>query len=450
QALAASIEAPRFDLARLQGLSPDIQESAGRLRIDVQLRGTLDRPTADGVIELQDGRLRHSAIGEPYTDLQARAVFKGNRLDIERFQAASGAGTARLQGWLETSGQALGRANLTLNANEFTAINTQALEAVVSSNVTLRGSQEALTTSGNVTIPQARIRYEDLPGTGPSEVEPWELTVAGVYGPGPVAATFEAAAASPAAEPEAPPLSFLRADIQLDMPRNVWIQGKGTAIELSGRLQLKKDQSRPFVLAGEVETLRGFATFLGRKFNVEKGIVTFTGSEDVNPLLDISASYEVADYTVYVNVTGQSKEPEITYNSEPELDQQDILSLLIFGKTSDRLTRSEQTTLGSKAQQFAGGLAAGMLEQTVGKALGLDTVAIELGDQGSASSVGAGRYLTQDIYVEYQRKFHDPRQGNRTGNAVTVEYSISRGLKVEATGSDYGETAIDFVWSHDY
>jgi translocation and assembly module TamB len=314
----------------------------------------------------------------------------------------------------------------------------------------VQGSQEKLAALGSITVSRARIRYENLPATGPAEVQPWELTVEGVYGPGPEAATFGAAEATASAGAETDPLAFLRTDIRLDMPRNVWIQGKGTAIELSGNLQLKKDLGVPFALAGDVETLRGFATFLNRKFTIEKGIVTFTGSEDINPILDISASYEVADYTVYVIVTGESKKPEISYSSEPELDQQDILSLLIFGKTSDRLTSSEQTTLGSKAEQFAGGLAAGMLERTVGKALGLDTVAIELGDQGSASSVGAGRYLTQDIYVEYERKFRDPRQGSRTGNAVTVEYSINRDLKLEATGSDYGETAIDFVWSHDY
>lgn len=450
QSIAVAVEAPGFDLAKLEAFSPEIQQSAGRLRIDLQVRGTLDQPSAEGVIELQDGRLVHAKIGEPYTDIQTRALFKGNRLNIERFEVSSSTGTARLRGWMETDGLVFSRANLTLDANEFTAVKTRALEAVVSSDVTVRGSQEALAASGSITVPRARIRYENLPATGPSEVEPWELTVEGVYGPGPEAATFGAAEATAATEAEAQPLSFLRADIQLDMPRNVWIQGKGTAIELNGQLQLKKDPGQPFVLAGDVETLRGFATFLGRKFNIEKGVVTFTGSEDLSPVLDISASYEVSDYTVYVNVTGDSKEPEISYNSEPELDQQDILSLLIFGKTSDRLTSSEQTTLGSKAEQFAGGLAAGMLEQTVGKALGLDAVAIELGDQGSASSVGAGRYLTQDIYVEYERKFRDPRQGTRTGNAVTVEYSISQGLKVEATGSDYGETAIDFVWSHDY
>jgi translocation and assembly module TamB len=71
---------------------------------------------------------------------------------------------------------------------------------------------------------------------------------------------------------------------------------------------------------------------------IDKGVVTFTGSEDINPILDVSASYKISDYIIYVDVVGKSKKPDINYRSEPELDQGDILSLLVFGKTSDRLT----------------------------------------------------------------------------------------------------------------
>ncbi|MGC1952529.1 MAG: translocation/assembly module TamB domain-containing protein [Gammaproteobacteria bacterium] len=449
-ALTLAIEAPSFDLARLQAFSPAIRESAGRLRIDLEVEGTLDQLGAEGIIELENGRLVHAAIGEPYTDIQSRTVFRGHRIELERLQVNAGAGSARLQGWLETAGRALRRANLTLEANEFTAIKTRALEAVVSSKLTLRGSQEDLAASGRVTLPRARIRYENLPATGPSEVEPWELTVAGVYGPGPEALNPAGAAESNAvaAEAKADLLSFLRANIQLEMPRNVWIQGKGTAIELMGQLRLRKDRGQPVRLAGDIQTLRGFATLLDRRFNLAKGVVTFTGSEDINPILNITATYEVADYTVYVTVTGRSQAPDIAYRSEPELTQQDILSLLIFGRTSDRLNSSEQTTLG-QAQQFAGGLAAGMLERTIGRALGLDTVAIELGHQGRESRVGVGRYLTQNIFVEYQRRLRDLSLGNRVGNAVTVEFSINRDFKVRAMGSDFGETAIDFLWRRD-
>ncbi|MGF1613937.1 MAG: translocation/assembly module TamB domain-containing protein [Gammaproteobacteria bacterium] len=450
KSIAAHVKAPGLDLTRLQFFSPTIRQSGGQLRVDLQIQGTVDQPSAHGVLELHDARLLHTSIGEPYTNIQTRAIFRGNRLDIERLEVGSSTGLARLEGLLEIDGLALSRADLRLNAREFTAIKTRALEAIVSSDLSVQGSQRELAATGNVTVSRARIRYEDFPGIGLPEVEPWELTVEGVYGPGREAATFGAAEATAAIEAETDPLSFLRADIRLDLPRNVWIQGKGTAIEIGGNLQLQKDLGSPFTLAGDLQSLRGFATVLNRKFDIERAVLTFTGAEDITPVLDISASYPVSGYTVYVSVTGTSEAPDLAYRSDPELDQGDILSLLLFGRTSDRLTSSEQNALAGQAVRFAGGFAADILERTVGQVLGLDSVAIGLGDQDDAISVGAGRYLTQDIYVEYQRKLADPVQGKRVGNVVAVEYSIRRGIKIQATGSDYGETAIDFLWSRDY
>ena len=71
-------------------------------------------------------------------------------------------------------------------------------------------------------------------------MQPWELTIAGVYGLGPKALD---PGKGPAAVPTRRDLSlpFVHADIQVDIPRNVWLQGPGTAIELSGNMHVTKD-----------------------------------------------------------------------------------------------------------------------------------------------------------------------------------------------------------------
>jgi hypothetical protein len=70
------------------------------------------------------------------------------------------------------------------------------------------------------------------------------------------------------------PLPFLRADIRVDIPRNAWIHGPGTAIEISGDLQLTKALQQPFILSGGMTMVRGFATVYGKKFAVKEGQVT--------------------------------------------------------------------------------------------------------------------------------------------------------------------------------
>jgi translocation and assembly module TamB len=155
----------------------------------------------------------------------------------------------------------------------------------------------------------------------------------------------------------------------------------------------------------------------------------------------------VSDYVVSIQVEGKAKQPELTLSSDPELEQADIVSLLIFGKTTDRLTSSEQSALFSQTQAVAGRVAAGLLEKTVGKTLGLDTIEVESGEALGTGQVGVGRYVTQDIFVTYERLFGN---NGESGNTVGVEYSLKGNLKVKSSSSDLGASAVDLLWSFDY
>jgi translocation and assembly module TamB len=347
---------------------------------------------------------------------------------------------------LETSGVSLRELDLSLKAEDFTAMHTSAIALQASSDLTLRGSLQDMTASGDIDIPQARIRIDNLPTSGVDDVQPWELTVEGVFGPGPKA--FTDANGEILSPTKKDPLPFLRTNIEVEIPRNVWVQGDGTSVEVSGKLQINKKREGPFVLGGYVETLRGFVSIFGRRFDLETGRVTFTGARKINPRLDITATQRVSDYSVYVDVTDRLDEPKITLRSNPELEEADIVSLLLFGRTTERSSSSEQSDFSSSAGQLAGsvagGFAAGMLERSLGKSLGLDSIAID--QEGG----GVGRYITQDLFLSYDRIINDPQKQNRSGNAVSIEYNINRDFKIKATSSDIGETAIDFSWSVDY
>ena len=91
-----------------------------------------------------------------------------------------------------------------------------------------------------------------------------------------------------------------------------------------------------------------------------------------------------------------------------------------------------------------------MFERQVGEGLGLDMVNIELGGETSSSSVGVGQYIAPDLFAFYKRTFRDPRRANRSGNTLGVQKRLNERQTIEATGSDLGETAIDWFWRRDY
>lgn len=443
--MALQVQSTAFDMRKLEPFSPAIIESAGSLMLDLQLAGTLLQPQLHGQIEWRDGALQLAPTGERYRDIQVDLRFVGERLDIARMQVGSRSGDLQFAGYVEHAGRQLRQIDLSVQADTFTAVYTHDLQAVVSTDVTASGSLQDLLVTGNITVPRARYRLSGKLGGGPEAVEPWELTVEGVYGRGAKAATTTHDSET-AARPQAP-LPFLRTDLSIEIPRNVWVQGAGTAVEIQGDLQVTKDLQAPFIVNGTVQTVRGFASFYGKKFVLQKGQVTFPGSEEVNPFLDVTTTHKVSDYLVTIQVEGKAKQPQLTLSSEPELEQADIVSLLVFGKTTDRLTSSEQGALSSQTQSVAGGVAAGMLEKTVGKSLGLDTIEVESGQELGTGRVGVGRYVTQDIFVTYERQFGKTGEG---GNTVGVEYNLKGNLKVKGSSSDLGESAIDLLWSIDY
>jgi translocation and assembly module TamB len=443
-ALDVWAQASVVDLEMLGSLTPAVQQSAGLLTFDLHVTGTLQQPQVRGELLLRDGVLQLAATGERYQDIQVRLIFAGDRVSIEQLQLASRSGPLQVTGWFEHANLALRQIDLALSAQNFTAMHTSAVEAVVSANITARGTLQAVTVTGNVTVPRARLRLEHIPGSGPKTVQPWELTIAGVYGPGPEALD---SSQGPAAVPTRRDfsLSFVSADIQIDIPRNAWLQGPGTAIELSGNMRVTKDLSAPFILSGSIETVRGYASYYGKRFTVERGHVTFTGTPEPNPMLDVIVTQQVSDYLLSIHVTGRAQQPTLVLSSTPELPQTDILSLIVLGRTTDRLTQSERNSLGDAAQQLAGGVIAGELEKTLGKALGLDTIEINPAAQLGSGSFAVGRYVTQDLFLSLGREF-----GQESGTNVGLEYSINRRLKVRGSSSDQGETAIDFFWRLDY
>ncbi|MGE3541210.1 MAG: translocation/assembly module TamB domain-containing protein [Candidatus Tectimicrobiota bacterium] len=436
--LNLQVQMSSFDISRLASMTPAVTRSAGSLDLDLHLSGTRTAPQIRGHLALQDGALQVAATGEYYRDIQVRLLAERNRLDIAQFQVGSRTGPLHISGQIQHADFALRSIDLHVQAQNFTVIHTPAIEAVIAADVQAQGPQDALTAHGTVRVPRARIVINKLPGSGPKVVEPWELTVQGVYGRERPDSTRRSTAAEPMALPAL--LSSLQANIRLDIPKNVWLQGPGTAVEMSGDLQVTKARGAPFIISGTVNTVRGFASFYGKKFELTQGQLTFTGSPEMNPLLDVTVTRKVSDYLVNIHAGGKALEPEIMLSSTPPLEQADIISLLIIGKTTDKLTSSEQGSLGQQAQQIVGSALASQLEGAAGQALGLDTV--ELSTEGAK----VGRYITQDIFLSYERDLG----GKDRGNTVGAEYSISPRLKLKGSSSESGETALDLFWQRDY
>src|SRR5262249_28735979 len=158
------------------------------------------------------------------------------------------------------------------------------------------------------------------------------------------------------------------------------------------------------------------------------GQIIFTGGSQIDPTLHIDGQYLVSGYTVDVIVGGRASKPEIKLQSQPQLAQSDILSLILFGTTSTGLGQGQKTTLQQRAQSIA----TGAVGQTLVQSLGLESMGVSV----SGQSVGIGHYIGQNTFVSVS-----PNLGANTSSTpspvASIQYFLARWLSLTtATMSD--------------
>jgi translocation and assembly module TamB len=199
-------------------------------------------------------------------------------------------------------------------------------------------------------------------------------------------------------------------------------------------------------LSGALRSVRGWYTFQGRKFELERGEVVFTGGgQSIEPRLDIEARYKTSDYQVYLVIGGTTKEPTLNLRSEPPLEQADILSVLVFGKPAGELTQGQQNVLQAQALQATAEFVAGGLRQSVARKLGVDSLEFSLGSGSEPGKVGVGKYVHEDVYVSASQQI-----GGEKAQEYSLEYQITPRWQLKGSTESGKNSGIDLFWHKRY
>jgi translocation and assembly module TamB len=227
--------------------------------------------------------------------------------------------------------------------------------------------------------------------------------------------------------------------------RNAWLKRSDAEIELGGWMTVWKKPAEALRIAGEIDARRGWYTFRGKRFTLAEGRVTFTG-HDLDPLLDLTAAYRTRAYEVFVVVGGRLSKPTLRLESDPPLAESDVLSVLLFGKTAAELSGGETTALEEQTVAIASSYAAQGLSQSVASTLGLDTLEFDAGGGAlEGSSVTAGKYLAEDVFVSLSHRF-----GAENVDELRVEYNLTKEWTLETSSDTLGHSGVDVFWKRRY
>ena len=231
--------------------------------------------------------------------------------------------------------------------------------------------------------------------------------------------------------------------MQFYASNKAFLRGRGLDSEWGGWVDVGGTADKPIV-TGELRALRGSFSLIGKTFGLERGLVRFDGNPKIDPALDLRFT-RTGETQVSVVVTGRVSDPKIELASDPSMPQSEIVSSLLFGKGSGKLTPLEAVQLADALATLAGKSGSAGIAERIRDALGLDVLTVGEGTPGSAiPQVSAGRYLTDKVFVGVE-----PPTGKGSG-AVNVQVDVTPNITLETEVGAGAQGSVGLNWKHNY
>ena len=250
---------------------------------------------------------------------------------------------------------------------------------------------------------------------------------------------------------------------------NVWVErGRQAKVQLTGNLEI--DSGSEQKVAGRIELKGGQLDVSGKRFEIERGVISFEGTDASNPTVTATARWDSpANYSVYADYVGSVKDGKLKLHSEPSLNQDEILSLLLFGSPDGSIASgssgvdngnnsnggsSTNAADGSNSATAAVGVAGGTVTQGLNRAIS-NVTSLDVSTRVDTSTGGARPeldvQLTPRLTTRITRALGAPQPGQSPDMTfITLELRLKRSWALSGTVGDHGASTIDLIWRKRY
>ncbi len=239
----------------------------------------------------------------------------------------------------------------------------------------------------------------------------------------------------------APSKSSLAVEIKIDALKPIHYLTKELDIDLIPDFTLWKDPKNDMQILGMVTLPNGTITTSGKTFTLRPSYVYFGGEIPNNPYLDITVNHEVDYKKIQIYITHRLDSPIFLFSSDPVMTQNDIMSYILFGASSDATFNSGNgSNISARADATNFMLGAG-LKGLIGGAtkLQIDTMNILTTKEGGMG-FEVGARLNKDFRVVYK---------NDAISSVLVQYTVNRWLRLDADIHELGQ-GINAIYIKDF
>lgn len=222
------------------------------------------------------------------------------------------------------------------------------------------------------------------------------------------------------------------------------IEGTGIDVKLtspkgaSPRIELREEAR----VSGDVQLVKGTVEVIGKKFEIERGLLRLREEEAGNPYVNLTARWDAPNGSrVYVDYSGVLKpitEQKLRFRSDPPMPQQHIFSMILTGETPDS-TDDTSTEGSASAADVAANVVGGEIASTQINAM-LSQIAPLRGLSTRVGTSDSGRLRTTVMY--------------ELGDTVTAQASYEgipngarlEGIRTQDPSDSTNRTEINIDW----
>jgi len=230
-----------------------------------------------------------------------------------------------------------------------------------------------------------------------------------------------------ASRPESKSSNVLeKINLSIEIGSNFIVNNREAYIRTESDLYVLGTAAKPGI-SGETKIIEGgHLNYLGTKFNINEGIINFTDPTALKPELNLRSSSEVLhegiNYLIFLNISGTPEKLRIEVSSDPYMPVQEVLALLITGKTRKIEPISSAQGIGMKAVNHVLDVTKGRVEERLASVLGVEKVTL---DNSTSMKIGLEKQIGKKMRVSYKTGFED-----FTKPQLVIYYDILRNISI--------------------
>lgn len=390
-------------IAPIKVFFKEIESLKGKAYFVISLTGSWDKPNIDGGIDLVDGSLAIKNFPYRMSSISAYLYIDNDKMTIKNINGKLAGGDVSASGSAYLQGMKIKNFIIEAILKDLTISPARDLQATFDGNLFYRGTLKSQELTGDILIKKSKY-------TRRVEWKSWLLDIRKKEAPKPITSRLGQTA--------------LNVKVRGD---NLFINNNIADTTAKMDILVRGTISRP-VLLGRLNSDKGIVYFRNNEFRVLKARIDFIDPETTIPYFDIVAETKIKNYHIRLSLDGNFEHFNLSLNSDPALNESDILSLLTVGHLGKQMKGLEGSVGTSEATSFLAGKLQDVLEERIKTITGIDRIQIDPQVSKSTGTVNPRITISKKILGDKLHITYSASTGTDEEQVWKLEYFLGKNI----------------------